>query len=404
MPLDPSIILGVQQPQIQNPMDSMVKAMTFKNLAMRSQTEGLQNQQAQQEFNDNQSMRNAYSNNTTVGPDGTPALNRQGVLKDLAQSNPSVVPKVAQQFQSMDMDMQNQKLTHAAKQMEIAGQISSPAVVTDQKSLDNMRATAQSLGLPVDQIPTVYDPRETPTQLASLQQRAMSAHDQITTQLEQQKVEVSKQQAINEGKKLDIENYKTFGSPLKPGQGGQPAAQTNDPATLVPRHVPPDRQAKALDEIDAAQNTAKNAPKILESFDKAAANLHAADLVPGASNADQKSLHALMGPTFKDVEGTVRQAAMDNMNNNTTPQFGDNANTIATKRAALVGYLQSKASAPTAKAFGIDLTKYPTTSISKDVLNGTYKNKSPAIHPALDGMSLADLQALKAQKEQANGK
>jgi hypothetical protein len=132
----------------------------------------------------------------------------------------------------------------------------------------------------------------------------------------------------------------------------------------VRTHVPPALQAKAFDQIEAAQNTAQNAPKILEAFDKAANNLHAVDFVPGMDNADQKALHALMGPTFKDVEGTVRQAAMDNMNKNTTPQFGDDANTVKTKRAALEGYLKSKSAAPVLKGFGIDLEKHKSTNYS----------------------------------------
>lgn len=91
--------------------------------------------------------------------------------------------------------MQNAQMTSYAKKMEIAGQISSPAVVTDQKSLDNMRSTAQSLGLPLDQIPTVYDDRETPSILAGLQQRALSAKDQIETKQKQQAMGIQQTEA-----------------------------------------------------------------------------------------------------------------------------------------------------------------------------------------------------------------
>ncbi len=140
-----------------------------------------------------------------------------------------------------------------------------------------------------------------------------------------------------------------------------PSKDNPDPASRVQFLVPPERQQKVFDEIDAAQNTAANAPKILQAFDNAAIKIHAVDFIPGMENADQKAMHALMGPTFKDVEGTVRQAAMDNMNHNTTPQFGDDKNTIQTKRNALIGYLKSKSAAPTAKGFGIDLQQYPST-------------------------------------------
>lgn len=143
---------------------------------------------------------------------------------------------------------------------------------------------------------------------------------------------------------------------------GQNVSQ-DDPASYVRYVVPPDRQQKVFDEIDAAQNTRANAPQILQAFDSAASKLHAADFVPGMNNADQKALHALLGPTFKDVEGTVRQAAMDNMFDNTTPQFGDSKATIEKKRDALLGYMKSKSAAPTAKGFNIDLSKFNTTSM-----------------------------------------
>jgi hypothetical protein len=137
-----------------------------------------------------------------------------------------------------------------------------------------------------------------------------------------------------------------------------------DPAQLVTAlGVPAERQAKVYDEIEAAQNTVKNKKAIMQSFDNASHNYsHAADFIPGVDNADQKSLHVLLGPTFKDVEGTVRQAAMDNLNKNATPQFGDDDATIAKKRLALQGYLESKASAPTAKGNGIDLSRFASTS------------------------------------------
>lgn len=136
-----------------------------------------------------------------------------------------------------------------------------------------------------------------------------------------------------------------------------------DPAKKVSWLVPPDRQAKVFDEIDAAQNTTRNAPAILKAFDDAASKVHAVDFVPGMESADQKAFHALLGPTFKDVEGTVRQAAMDNMFKNTTPQFGDDAMTKATKRQAVINYMTAKSSAPTASGYGINLEEYPSTNI-----------------------------------------
>lgn len=140
-----------------------------------------------------------------------------------------------------------------------------------------------------------------------------------------------------------------------------------DPAKKVQFLVPAEKQAKVFDEIDAAQNTARNAPAILKAFDDAANSVHAMDFVPGIDNADQKALHAMLGPTFKDVEGTVRQAAMDNMFKNTTPQDFDDKRTTAIKRNALINYMTAKSSAPNASGFGINLGEYPSTNVKGSI-------------------------------------
>ncbi len=159
------------------------------------------------------------------------------------------------------------------------------------------------------------------------------------------------------------------------GKAG-PQAQGADPSILVAQLVPPDRQAQAFKEIEAAQKTRISAPGILDAFDKAAKDVRITaggklkNYVPGIESAFNKELEARMGPTFADIEGTVRQAAMDNMAKNTHPQAFDSDETIAAKRAALKSYLQSKESAPTAKGFGIDLSKFKSTS-SNPIVNLT---------------------------------
>lgn len=136
-----------------------------------------------------------------------------------------------------------------------------------------------------------------------------------------------------------------------------------DPSVLVPALVPPEHQKQVFSEIEAAQNVNNNRAAILKAYDDSA-KFHAVDLVPGMMNKDLKALHVLLGPTFKDVEGTVRQAAMDNLFKNIDTGLVSRAtpDAISTGRSALEGYLNSKASAPTAKAFNIDLTQYPSTS------------------------------------------
>lgn len=137
-----------------------------------------------------------------------------------------------------------------------------------------------------------------------------------------------------------------------------------DPAQAVRYLVPEPHQKAVFDEISRAQDTRRMSDSILKSFDQAAHDNTVLRTGAGLARtpASVLSLHQSMQPTFKDLEGTVRQAAMDNTFKNITPQPGDMSSTIATKRAALEDYLQSKRSAPTAKGFGINLDNFQSTA------------------------------------------
>ena len=150
-----------------------------------------------------------------------------------------------------------------------------------------------------------------------------------------------------------------------------PTSDNPDPASRIQFLVPEQRQQKVVDEINAAKNTVNNAPGILEAFDHASKEVRPftggshtslTSVVPGLKSPGQQALQARLGPTFQDVEGTVRQAAMDNMDHNITPKFGDNDETIATKRKSLIDYLRSKSAAGASKSFGLDLSKFPSTN------------------------------------------
>lgn len=137
-----------------------------------------------------------------------------------------------------------------------------------------------------------------------------------------------------------------------------------DPAKMVPVLVPPEHQKQAFSEIEAAENTRNMSDSIMKAFDDAAHDntvlRTGAGLLrtPGSVYALQQA----MQPTFKDLEGTVRQAAMENTFKNTTPEPGDTDSKVATRRQSLQDYLKSKMSAPTARAYGIDLAKYHSTA------------------------------------------
>lgn len=97
MPLDPSIIMSGQLPQIQSPVDAAKNAMTMTQFA-----------NAARENNEQQALRDSYHRNTSLDKSGQPVVNRQAVLSDLAQVNPMKAQEVAKQFQQQDIDKQNQ--------------------------------------------------------------------------------------------------------------------------------------------------------------------------------------------------------------------------------------------------------------------------------------------------------
>lgn len=164
-----------------------------------------------------------------------------------------------------------------------------------------------------------------------------------------------------------------------------PGSITEDPAVYVRHLVPPERQKEVFAEIQAAQNTKHMGKSIMDAFETAAKENTIAKTGFGLARTPGSvyGLHQAMQPTFQDLEGTVRQAAMENTFKNITPSPGDSAHTIDQKRHSLQQYLQSKASAPTAKGFGIDLQKFDSTNSGSftgpqtKIINGIKYQVSP---------------------------
>lgn len=137
-----------------------------------------------------------------------------------------------------------------------------------------------------------------------------------------------------------------------------------DPAMLIPQMVPKEHQKEAYKEIQVAQNTHHMAKNIMEAFEQAAKDVTGMGRITSHIKDPRSigALHQHMQPTFADLEGTVRQAAMDNTFHNITPSPYDTEADIQTKRKALQEYMQSKMSAPIAKSSGIDLSKFESTN------------------------------------------
>lgn len=175
--------------------------------------------------------------------------------------------------------------------------------------------------------------------------------------------------AIEEQRMQNNNKLAALGMANTPAQtNGAGGLGQKDPATLVPALVPKEQQAKVFDEIKYAQNVKSLTPKILAAFDEAT-KAGFAKTVPGLESAGQKAFSGLINTTVQETEGTARAAAFKSIEDKMRPQFGDSAETLASKRRTVVDYLSSKSAAPNAKAFGIDLAKFASTAPQR---GGTY--------------------------------
>lgn len=160
MPIDPNIILGIKQPQLESPLDAAAKVMTMKHLAM-------QNQVSDRDFADNQAMRDAFKNNMQVGSNGTPTLNRQGVMSDLTKGGlGQKAMDLYKLFQTQDLD-EIKAHTAAAKDLSWSA---------TPENWNYIRQKASSLGLPnADKLPDQYDD----SFVKSWQQHTLNGEEQI---------------------------------------------------------------------------------------------------------------------------------------------------------------------------------------------------------------------------------
>jgi hypothetical protein len=141
-----------------------------------------------------------------------------------------------------------------------------------------------------------------------------------------------------------------------------------DPAKLVPVMVKnPEMQKKVLEEIGRAQNVATNKDRIMKAFDESVKENTAVWALGGLRTPGSvMALHQLMLPNFKQIDGTVRQAAMDESFHNLTPAPGDTQHKIDQKRQALEQWMTSETAAPTASGFGLPLDKFKSTRVVTD--------------------------------------
>ncbi len=140
--------------------------------------------------------------------------------------------------------------------------------------------------------------------------------------------------------------------------------QGQDPAEFVPYlGIPEARQKEVYEEIKNHENLAVNGPKMMEAFDKAAKEQTILKTGAGLlrTSPSLMHLHQLMLPNFKSIDGTVRQAAMEETFKNVTPAAGDSPYKTQQMKKALQDWINSEMAAPTAKGYGLDLNKFHGT-------------------------------------------
>lgn len=186
-------------------------------------------------------------------------------------------------------------------------------------------------------------------------------------------------QVINDLEKQKVQN-RSMMSVLQQGeqQGAgagatQPGLSGIDPAILVPTYIKdPAAQKAALEEIKNRQNVSLNGQKILAAFDQAAKDTSGMGAASSLAYTPGSimSLHQLMLPNFKTIDGTVRQAAMDESFHNVTPSGMDTADRLASKRQALHDWMVSESASPMTHGASqgmIDLDKYSKTALPSGI-------------------------------------
>jgi hypothetical protein len=386
MPTDANIILQTQPVQTINPLDMAVKVMTLKNLGMKNQTEELQNQELQRQADSKQGIRDAYKQNMTVGPDGNPTVDMQGFMNQAMQADPAGAMQISQEMRKNQAAISEAQLQRLQVQHKYASELlddipmgSDVDPATKQSAWTTMKAKAATFGLPNSgNVPDQY-PGD--AFVNHMRVQLLGAKDQLEQQNKQIDQGIAQQKNDIENNRLGLEYKKLYGG----GAGGAPGSGAPvDPSTLVSRMVPEGKQKDVFEEIKNAQDISSLTPKILDAFDRGSSR------DPIVARQGQKEFEGLINTTVKEQEGTARQAAFDSIHEKMTPSGptalpGDNLS----KKRTVVEYLGSKAAAPTAKGFGIDLSKFPSTSVP----NGTVRMRDPKGN--IRDVNLKDVEAAK---------
>lgn len=150
-------------------------------------------------------------------------------------------------------------------------------------------------------------------------------------------------------------------------QSGPNGLSAQDPATLVPimakmKGLTPEQQTKVYDEIDVAKTVAMNKDRIKQAFLDASKDVRSVSAIAGYEPGSVMKLKQSILPLFKDIDSTVRQAAMDETFQNVVPARNDTPDRIKQRSEGLDNWLNSKSQGSAALGAGINLNNYAMTA------------------------------------------
>lgn len=136
-----------------------------------------------------------------------------------------------------------------------------------------------------------------------------------------------------------------------------------DPAQTVPFLVPKEQQKEVYKEIEKAQSAAQNGDKILSLYDQAIKENTVMRTGAGWLRTPQsiQGIHAMALPMIHDAEGRVNEFELKTIDD-LLPKPGNSEAKNAANRANLEAFINQKKQAPTAKAYGIDIQNFNSTS------------------------------------------
>lgn len=178
------------------------------------------------------------------------------------------------------------------------------------------------------------------------------------------------------------------------------AAENMDPAQFINQLAKPDHQKQIAEDMDAAKETRKSSTDIMQAFERAANDTTMLKTLGGIRTpGSAMAMHALISPSFKNIDNSVRKGAMDALFENITPAPGDSKAKTAEKRNTLAKWIQTKGASSLAKTNGIDFNKFEATRPLSTQELLAIKN-SGGVDPGLSEPQYAMKNGVKYQKVQ----